>query len=95
MAGRRTVGDDRTSTGERLEAGNPARRVHEHVRSGQQVAHPVGEPEHGHARLAAVGVLEPSSRRRVAAGQADHRHVVELERRLDRSAKIAHRPAAT
>ena len=45
------VGDDRRAGGPRLQAGDAAGGVHEHVGGGQQLGHLVGEAVHVHARL--------------------------------------------
>ena len=95
MTRRPTVRDDRTSTGERLQAGNPAGRVHQHVRGSEQIAHRVDESEHPHPRLAGKRTLETHASPLIAAGEADHRHTFELERCLDGSVEITNRPAAT
>ena len=61
VTGRSAVRDDGAVAGERLEAGDAARGVDEHVRGGQQVAHRVGEAEHPHARLVGERAREPST----------------------------------
>ena len=93
MARRSAVRDHWALAGERLEAGDAARGVDEHVRRGQQVAHRVGEAEHPHARL--VGERHSRAERAflIASCEADDGRI-ELERSGNRARKVAHAPAA-
>ncbi len=82
--GRRAARRRRPAAGGlRLQAGDAAGRVHEHVGGGQQVGHLVGEAVDVHARLAGEGARASfSASWLVAPGEADDardlRHAAEL-----------------
>jgi hypothetical protein len=77
-----------------LEDGLAGGRVDEHVRGGQQVAHPVGEPEHPDPPLRAEPAREPAPHPLAAAAEADDGGALDLEGLAGRSLEVADRPAA-
>ncbi len=81
--------------GLRLQAGDAAGGVHEHVGGRQQPRHLVGEPVHVHALLAGELGVQPFAQLLVASRQAHDRAHLGLAQQLAHGARdVAHTPAA-
>ena len=94
VADGQAVGDDGTAPCHRLEAGHAARRVHEHVRGGEQVRHLIGEAEHAHPLVARKAAAQPLALDVVAPGQADDGRVGDRRQLRDGALEVADAPAA-
>ena len=89
------VGDHRRARGLRLQAGDPAGGVHEHVGGRQQSRHLVGEPVHVHGRLTGELVAQLLAQLLVASRQAhDRAHLGHVHQLAYGTRQIAHPPAA-
>ena len=72
MTGREAVDHHRAATQAGLQARDPARGVHQHVRRGEQIAHAVAEAEDADVRIAGEGRLQLRTYALVATRDADH-----------------------
>ena len=91
---RESVEHDRAAAHPRLEAGDAAGAVHEHVGGGQQLAHAVGEAEDADVLAARERLVKLAANALVAAGDADDVRVGDRGRRLRGAGEVADAPAA-
>ena len=87
------VQDGRTTRHETFETGDPTAGVDQHVGGGDQVGHPVGEPQYANARLPGVGQEQPLADLIVATRHADHGGCPRFERGGDSPVQVADAPA--